>query len=87
MQPALQPQRNQQEEQQRARQFEQLAGPALSTTLDAVAFGPGPAAVKAAFKINPFMFEGMNIADGTNLPSLKNILVADLLACYRCNRE
>jgi len=79
MQPSLQPQRTQQEEQQRDRPFEHLAAPALSTALDAVAFGPGPAAVKALFKMDPLIFRGMNIADGTNLPSLKNVLVATLL--------
>lgn len=69
----------QEEEQRKDRGFEHLGAPALSLGLDAVAFGPGPAAVKALFMINPLVFEGMNIPNGTNLPNLKNYFVDVLL--------
>lgn len=69
----------QQEEQRKDRGFEHLGAPALSLGLDAVAFGPGPAAVKALFGINPHVFEGINIPNGTELPNLKNRLVDILL--------
>jgi hypothetical protein len=69
-----------QQEESRDRGFEHLAAPALSTGLEFATFGPGPAAVKAVFKKAPSVFEGMNVANGTNLPSIKNVLVNDLIA-------
>jgi hypothetical protein len=72
--------RTTQEEQQREdRGFRHLGAPGLSLGLDAVAFGPGPAAVKFLFKTNPSVFEGTNIADGTNMPNFKNVFVGQLL--------
>lgn len=69
-----------QQEQRQNRGFEHLAAPALSTGLEMATFGPGPAAVKALFKIAPMVFDGMNIANGTNLPNIKNVFVNDLIA-------
>ena len=70
----------QQEQRQQDRGFEHLGAPVLSNVLELATFGPGPAAVKALFKIAPMVFEGMNIPDGTNLPSIKNVFVNDLIA-------
>lgn len=69
----------QQEQRKQDRGFEHVAAPVLSTGLEMATFGPGPAAVKALFKIAPMIFEGMSIPDGTNLPSAKNVFVNDLI--------
>jgi hypothetical protein len=72
--------RTTQEEQQRDdRGFRHLGAPGLSLGLDSIAFGPGPARVRDLFKSNPFVFEGMNIPNGTTLPNLKYLFVEMLL--------
>jgi hypothetical protein len=80
MAPIIEQSRTTQEQQQQDRGFEHLAAPALSKIFEMATFGPGPAAVRALFQIAPSVFDGMNIANGTNLPSIKNVLVEELLA-------
>ena len=65
----------QEEERLNDRGFEHLGAPALSLIFKAATFGVGPAAVKELFKLNPFIFEGMNIPDANTFPNTKNRLV------------
>ena len=80
MAPIVEQSRTTEEQKQQDRGFEHLAAPALSKIFEMATFGPGPAAVRALFQIAPSVFDGMNIANGTNLPSIKNVLVEELLA-------
>ena len=69
----------QEEERRRDRGFEHVAAPAVSAAFEALTFGVGPASVKILFQMNPFAFEGTNVADGTNMPNFKNVHIAQLL--------
>lgn len=69
----------QEEEQRRTAGSERFVSPVHSAELRAADFGMQCAQVRDLFRLNPSVFEGMNIADGTNLPNLKNLFVALLL--------
>jgi len=65
----------------RQQQFDlgQLVAPALHLGLELHSFGLRSQAVRDLFLEQPDIFRGTNVADGTNLPSVKNILVSAAL--------
>ena len=69
----------QQEQRREERSFEHLGAEVHSTIWRSAKFGEEAAKVRDLFRRNPNVFEGMNIADGTNLPNLKNLFVNLLL--------
>lgn len=67
------------EEQRQDRMVEQVTASAQSMVFEMATFGPKAAKVRDLFRLNPAVFVGMNIPNGTNLPNLKNLFVAILL--------
>lgn len=53
-----------------------LAAPALQLGLELHSFGPRAQIIKELFLEQPGIFEGTNVANGTNLPSVKNAFLA-----------
>ena len=69
--------RNQrQEDRQDPFDLGRLAAPALQLGLEFHSFGPRAQIIKALFLEQPGIFEGTNVANGTNLPSVKNAFLA-----------
>jgi hypothetical protein len=65
-----------QEERQEPFDLGKLAAPALQLGLEFHSFGPRAQIIKALFLEKPGIFEGTNVANGTNLPSVKNAFLA-----------
>lgn len=65
-----------QEERQEPFDLGKLAAPALQLGLEFHSFGPRAQIIKALFLEQPGIFEGTNVANGTNLPSVKNAFLA-----------
>ncbi|MEY4669734.1 MAG: hypothetical protein RL518_2433 [Pseudomonadota bacterium] len=66
---------------QREERFDlgKVVAPVLQAGLELYSFGLRSQAVRDLFLEQPEIFRGMNVADGTNLPNVKNVMVAAAL--------
>ena len=77
MTPQTEQSRNQRQE-ERKDQFDlgKLFAPVAQLGLELYSFGPRAQIIRDLFREKPDIFQGINVADGTNLPSAKNVLLA-----------
>ena len=80
MQPELQ-QNNTRQTQEREFDLGKLVAPVLQTgleiTFERLSAGPVARAIASIFRENPSRFENLPVADGTNLPSIRSMLLND----------
>jgi hypothetical protein len=68
-----------QDDRQQPLDLGRLVAPVLQLGLEFYSFGPRSQIVRDLFREQPDIFRGTNVADGTNLPSAKNVLLFEAL--------
>jgi hypothetical protein len=68
-----------QDDRQQPLDLGRLVAPVLQAGLEFASFGPRAQIVRDLFREQPDIFRGTNVADGTNLPSLKNVFLFEVL--------
>ena len=68
-----------QDDRQQPLDLGRLVAPVLQLGLELFSFGPRSQIVRDLFREQPDIFRNTNVADGTNLPSVKNVLLFEAL--------
>ena len=68
-----------QDDRQQPLDLGRLVAPVLQVGLEFYSFGPRSQIIRDLFREQPDIFRGISVADGTNLPNVKNVLLFEAL--------